>query len=145
MSVLVTDLEVFNCIYDKAFSYTFRKTVDINFCNVFHKMTEKQIKNLVKNWLILNELTHVKEYKENVNPYLHELLVFDRSISTINTYQMLKYLECVCYNIDIENIKDLIDYEKKESFETLKKAIEQISISIIKEIPEYQNAKYSTA
>lgn len=64
---------------------------------------------------------------------------------------MLKYLQCILYNIELTTIRTgKTGNEKKmdisadliESYNLLKKAIEEIQIQIINEIPQYQAAKW---
>lgn len=153
MSVLVPNLEVYNAIFNKAISYTFNKVCDINYCYTLGKLTENTIKKNILNWLWLNEMSYNRRYREDNEPYLHQLMEF-KNAETINTYQMLKYLNCIEYNIELNTIetghdgmqpKIEIPPDKKESYSILKKAINEIQNVIISEIDEYKNAKYCEA
>jgi hypothetical protein len=152
MSVLVPSLKVYEAVYNKAIDYTFRKVVDINYCSCLGRLTEKDIKNHVSNWLYLNELSYIRKYKfrKNEKPELKEFLTF-RSNYDINPYQMLKYLECIFYNIEIDTIKTGHDGKQAEivissiminSYNLLKRAIDEIRQAIIGELPEYKAAEW---
>lgn len=152
MSILVADLNVYEAVFEKAWKYGFNKTVNINYCNVLSFDNEEILKNHVKNWLILNELSYIRRYEDGTNerPHLHEFLTFRKTFN-IDTYQMLKYLQCILYNIELSTIRTgKTGNEKKmdisadliESYNLLKKAIEEIQIQIINEIPQYQSAKW---
>lgn len=153
MSVLVVDLEVYKAVYEKALSYTFNKQVDINYCSTLGRLTEKEIKSIVTDWLYLNEYSYNRKYEEgNVLPELHNFLQFKSKHSTINTYQMLKYLNCIIYNIELSTIehgqrKEDIKIEIPEnlmiSYNILVKAIDEIKMQIISEMPKYKAAKWS--
>lgn len=150
MSVLVPDLKVYDAVFEKAWSYGFHKVCDINYCNTLSFNNEETLKNHVKNWLWLNEMSWIRRYEDGDKPNLADFLTF-RSKKHINTYQMLKYLHCIDYNIEIETIQTgktgyetpfLIPDDKMESYRLLKKAIEEIQGVIILEIEEYKEAKY---
>lgn len=151
MSVLVPDLKIYDAIYEKAWSYGFHKVCDINYCNTLSLYNEETLKNHVKNWLWLNEMSWIRRYEDGKKPNLADFLTF-RSKKHINAYQMLKYLECINYNIEIETIQTgktghedpfLIPDDKMESYKLLKKAIEEIQCVIISQLPEYKNSKWS--
>ena len=151
MSVLVPDLKIYEAVYQKALDYSFRKTCDINYCHTFREISEKKLQQHVKNWLYLNELSYIRRYEDGKKPELHEFLTFRRS-GNVNTYQMLKFLNCIRYNIEIETIKNgktgaeepiEISFDMMESYNLLQKAIEEIMCVIIGEIDQYQEAKWS--
>lgn len=146
MSVLVLDLEVYEAIYEKAIDYTFRNVCDINFCSVLKHKTENQLKKIVFDWLYLNELSYNRRYREENEPHLNQFLKFKSNVN-INTYQMLKYLECIKYNIELDTIETGFSGTEKpiklksdilESYEVLKLAIEEIKTTIISSLPEYK-------
>jgi hypothetical protein len=152
MSVLVPDLKVFEAVYNKAWLYGFNKVCDINYCHTLSFSDEEKLKTHVKNWLWLNEMSWIRMYEDNgQKPDLVDFLTF-RNGKNINTYQMLKYLQCIDYNIEIETIKTgktghedpfLIPDNIIDSYNLLKKAIEEIQNVIISQLPEYEEAKWS--
>ena len=146
MSVLVSSTNAFERVFVKAVSYTFSKTLDINYCNTLGKCTEGYLANLVKTWADLNNESYTVKYNQDKDevPYSF-FLNLSFSGETINTYQMLKSLECIYYNIElctIETVRELTEFEKR-SVEILKNAIEEIKTMIVEEIPEYKEAKWS--
>lgn len=152
MSVLVADLKVYEEVYKKAWNYTFNKVCDINYCHTLGSLGEETLKKHVKNWLYLNELSYIRRYDEGDKPELHNFLNLKPG-TAVNTYQTLKYLNCIDYNIEMNTIKNgktghekeiIISEELQESYDLLKKAINEIKDVIISQIPQYKKAKYST-
>lgn len=144
MSVLVPEAEVFNKVYDKAVSYTFNKVCDINHCSTFNQMTEGQIKNTVKTLCDLNVESYDKAYRQKLGKAkFSDEIKFDRTGGTINTYQMLKYLECIYYNIELDTINRELNKLELDSMTALQKSIDEIKDAIIGEIPGYKDAKWS--
>lgn len=135
MSVLVADPKIYEAIYSKMLSYRNRNQVDINFCSVFNRMTEEEIQQFVKTLCNLNEHSYDRKYKEKtkIGEELSKFINFSYQLSKINTYQMLKYLQMIRYNIEIKN-KVLIKLDD---------AISEISYQIINQLPEYQIAKWA--
>lgn len=144
MSVIVHSPEVFSQIYVKAIDYTFKKQCDMNYCSTFGRMTEKQIENTIRILCDLNCESYEKRYKEEPqSPKLSEFIVFRFSGKTINTFQMLKYLECIHYNIEINTIARQLTPEEKDAMNVLHKAIEEIKSRIISEMEEYRDAAWT--
>lgn len=152
MSVLVLDIEVYEAVFEKARKYAFNKTCDINYCHTLSFDNEEQLKEHIKNWMWLNEMSYIRKYKVDDKPTLAEFFDF-RKTYNIDTYQMLKYLQCMMYNIEIDTIKTgktgredpfLIPQDKMDSYRLLQKAITEISQTIISQIPKYKNAKWGS-
>lgn len=104
MSVLIADLEVFEAVYSKINTFQFNKQCNINYCNTL-SMDEVEGKEFVSNLLILNELSYLKRYREEGAPHLYQFLKFGWNKAQISTLQLLKYLHCIEYNIEMHTIK----------------------------------------
>lgn len=150
MSVLVHDLEVYEAVYDRAVSYQFNKTCNIDYCHTL-SLLDNELKEHVKNWFYLNEWSYNRKYEEgNKLPELPELLTFRYTKDKINVYQMLKYLHSILYNIELTTIKKgRLNKENLEipahlinSYNILEKAIGEIQTTIIANMPEYQKANW---
>ena len=145
MSVLIASQNAFERIYDKSLSYTFRNTVDINYCNALGRFTERKIKQIVKTWADLNEESYNIRYKEEPGKIKYsEFLNLRFAGERINSFQMLKSLQMIEYNIEDNEIKltrELTPAEI-EAMAVLRAAISEISNIIIDTIPAYQEAKY---
>lgn len=151
MSVLVLDIPVFESIYQKAWLYGFNKQVDVNYCHALSFDNEDDLKDHVKNWITLNELSFNRRYDEKNEPFLVNFMKF-RHGAKISTYQMLKYLQCLQYNIELDTIRNgktgfepkmIITSELMESYKLLERAILEIMQQCINEIPQYKNANWS--
>lgn len=150
MSVLVLDLEVYEAIYKKACEYQYNRECNIEYCNTLSE-NEDYLKTVVRDWLYLNELSHSRRYREEEEPNLAAFLTF-KGGKKINAYQMLKYLQCLEYNIEIESIKTGFDGMQKKinisdtmmhSYKKLNSAIKEISQTIIAQLSEYKKANWS--
>jgi hypothetical protein len=129
-------------------SYRFHKTVDINYCSLLsdQTMTEEKIQNMVKDWSYLNELSFVHKYKDEPIPetWMYQFIDFNRTFQKINTYQFLKYLHSIHYNIEPEHIPEyMVNMGMEESYKFLKKLIRDIEETIISSIEEYKQAEWS--
>ena len=145
MSVLVSSIKAYELVFVKAVDYTFRRTCDINYCSVLGGLTEGQIANHVKMWADLNAESYNIRYKEPKDeiPY-STFLNLRHSGKTINTYQMLKTLECICYNIEVDTIETVrkLTVQESAAMVVLNRAIEEIKSAIINEIKEYKDAQW---
>ena len=148
MSVLIPDLVIYQGVASKMFDASFRKTCDINYfssCFSFtNPLTEAKIWEIVKTWLKLNECSFDTRYKEPDPRPLVEFL--ECSFCTIpNTYQFLKWLQCIWYNIEpstIEEVRTLTEQER-EALDFLERLIQEAQAAIIGSLPEYRAATWS--
>ena len=118
MSVLVADLEVFEAIYSKIFTYHFKNEVTIDFCSSL-SMTDNNCKLFVKELLTLSELSWLARYREEGKPNLVDFLNL-RNQKPISTLQLLKYLEMIDYNIEVDTITKGYDHSHRLSDDDLK-------------------------
>lgn len=96
----------------------------------------------------MNYLSYCERYNK---PYDDEYLEwelqkidkFKNEFSKCSTYQMLKALGCIAYQIeDIVDIPEVKETELSASYSMLIKAIDEIKDRIIGTQPEYKNAKW---
>ncbi len=142
MSVLKLDVDVCEAVYNKAVSYTFRNQVDINYCSTLGRFTKTDLQEIIKSWFILNELSYNGKYKD-ISPSIVDLITF-RTAHSINTYQMLKYMECIRYNIEPNTIKRNLNTFEEQSLKVLNDAIDEIKSIIINELEEYKKSRWSS-
>lgn len=142
---MVASANAYEKIFVKLVSYTYRRTCDINYCSVFSNMVEPTIKDIVTTWCNLNEESYNIRYKDDDKARLSDFLKLHYSGETINTYQALKTLEFINYNIEPETIEEKRNLNEKEKqyIQILKRAISEIKNTIINQIPEYNAAKWS--
>ena len=151
MSVMTLRLDLYKEVYKKACSYEWRRTVDIDYCS-----TLQYNEGCLCDWLCrLYEMVHVSycvHYKQDVNTELIEMecrsiqewRYNDFKTPNINTYQMLKYLQCIHYQIEDYEMKPDVMWkpEYDRPFKMLVDAINELKSRIINEIPEYKEAKW---
>lgn len=146
MSVLVLEPAIFTALYDKLCSYENHKVCDINYCYEATRIPDKI--EFLRTLADLNEKSYLIRYRENqTGPTLAQMIKFDRTGNkTINTYQALKYLQCLEYNIEKSTIEDLagpLSEHELTSLETLDKIIDSLKSAIIDSIEEYKKANWS--
>lgn len=151
MSVMTLDLKVYKEVYKKACSYRWHSTVDIDYCNSLQSN-----EGYLRQWVYrLYEMVHVSycvHYHEGINKELLQLAY--KQIETwrfdnlkgpnCSTYQMLKWLRCIRYQIEDYEMKPdgMWKGEYDEVYELLNNAIAELKDRIIAEIPEYNEAKW---
>lgn len=145
MSVMVLSLNHFKEVYNKACKYQYSSVVDINYCGVLSNDNQNSLKLWCKSLLELNYKSYCKRYEEECD--LSQLDAYNENIDlwdwdkmgkACSTYQMLKYLECIHYNIEL----DKTELDSSAAYKKLVKAINEIKYRIINNIPEYANAKW---
>lgn len=96
-------------------------------------------------------MNYLSYCKRNNEPYDDEYLEwelqkidkFKNEFPKCSTYQMLKALECINYQIeDIVDIPEVKETELSASYSMLMEAIDEIKDTIIGRQPEYKNAKW---
>jgi hypothetical protein len=140
MSTLVVDTEVFNYIH----SGLLRMAKKYGTITEFHAYAvvehfdrkgdhEKEATRLIKTWMYLNDISYEKRYKEQVEKVKFTPTFVHRPMSAI---QLLKYMECLEYNID----------EEPEAFKfeiaLLRSFIADLTKAIIHHSTEYNEAKW---
>lgn len=155
MSVMVADLKLMDAIYRKLEYFENNTQVDVNYNEALRQFVYNSgdIKQLVKDWLYLNEWSFIRRYREDLEgkkPYLIPFLTFTSSKS-LNPYEMLKHLEFLVYNIELSTIRKgysdsqepcIISSSLMHSYDTLVKVIESCRMRIIAELPKYKSAKW---
>lgn len=96
----------------------------------------------------MNYLSYCKRYNEPYDDECLELELqkidkFKNGFPKCSTYQMLKALECINYQIeDIVDIPEVKETELSASYSMLIEAIDEITDRIISSLVEYKNAKW---
>lgn len=141
MSVLVPDHEVFsylfsglafaanNQTYNDKYSYQIARYME-------GKDSEKEGKRLVKSWLYMIEKSYNAKYNDTgttVNMLTVKYVPF-------KAVQLLKYVQCVLYNIESEGVTTKHEQDDATLLELWKT---DIMNAIIDQLPEYKEAKWS--
>jgi hypothetical protein len=150
MSVMMISIESYEKVAAKMWLSTFQKTCDINYFTVGNNLTEKQIKEYINIWCTLNEWSYCLAYKEpfdNLSSFLDI-----RFTDAYDTYQFLKTLSCIRYNIEMETISGggwsgipnsyQITDKEKEAYNFLCLLITSVQSTVISQIPAYVNAMW---
>lgn len=149
MSVLIPDLKIYQAVASKMFDASFRTTCDINhFSSCFsftNPLTEDRIWKLVKTWLTLNENSCDARYREESNQKPLTFFLKERFVSAPDTYQFLKWLQCIKYNIELSTIETVreITEDEREAYKFLSRLIDEAKMAIIDSLPEYKAATWS--
>ena len=148
MSVMSIQPEIFGAVFSKFESYNFNRTCDINYCSSasqLFKRGEEYVQNIIREWANLNQTSYLMKYRQNGEGLTAGELIQFKTSKRLNTYECLKHLECIRYNIEkctIEELRGLTDSEG-EALEILSAVIEEIKSVIIHELPEYKAAKWN--
>lgn len=151
MSVMTLGLEVYKEVFKKACSYRYQSVVDINYSNVL-KINEGHLRLWVYRLYEMVHVSYCVRYRKEVSET--ELQMVRKDIESwrynflmgpnCNTYQMLKHLRCIHYQIeDCEmKIDGVWKLEYDAAWNMLNNAINELKNRIIDEIPEYKEAKW---
>lgn len=156
MSVMGIDPKTMDAVFRKLEFYANSTQVDENYNEAVKSYLYNggDLKQLVKDWLYLNELSYIRRYREDLDgakPNLEPFLTFVSSVS-VSSVQMLKTLQFLLYNIEISTIKRgyneaiqkpmQISSSMMHSYKTLIKIIDACKDAIIRELDEYKKANW---
>lgn len=143
------DTKIFELIENKLGHVIHNKTCDENYIQNLCGWRFEKLDSFIKDLCLLNSLSYSARYKEESFTDYCVFLDFYK-YSNISCYQLLKYLHCICYNIEIDTIKEskfssnLTD-KMLDSYKILHESIDNLTSSIINNLPEYKSAKYAEA
>ena len=146
MSVQTLGLEINNYVFNGLLKIAFNKTHDSFYSDKAYRHFEMkdpstESTRLIKSWMDLNESTYDTQYDEEPNPtplsYFFEGTLF----VVESAHQLVKYLQCIDYNIEAK-ILELTEQDKSD-IQFLKDLIIDLLDSIVKNTPEWQNAKWA--
>lgn len=149
MSILIPDLKIYQAVATKMYYATSNPVCDINHftsCFSFRSpLTEEKIWTLINHWLALNEASYYARYKEPITSPLTEFLKKKFIYDAPNTYQFLKWLQCIRYNIEPETIKKVrqLTVEEALALNFLDRLIREAQDAIINSLTQYKEAKWS--
>jgi hypothetical protein len=149
MSVLIPDLKVYNYlqagIEKMAWTTTIADFWSDSIKNHFKNCPniEKEAKRLILSWLAMNQKSYSIKYKETPEEIEKTDLTKFYYISTfthkkLTAIQMLKYLQCVSYNIEIKPVSE----ESQNDLNLLERCINELCFSIINQMEDYKKATW---
>lgn len=138
MSVLIPDLNVFNYIQAGIERIAYNTTCNEFYCYSVVKHFEnydisEEAERLVRCWIDQNEMSYNIRYNESSNKMLSEFYQPTATHKKLTAIQLLKYLECVSYNIEIESFE----------YTFLKTICTELTTAIVSNMPEYKVAEWS--
>ena len=153
MSVMLLGLDLYQEVYIKACSYQYRPVVDIDYCQSLSKY-EGPLREWIATLYEMNEISFSLRYGKEIE---RERIAMCKEIINgwrpndirrpkCSTYQMLKHLECIQYQIEMITIREhSISTEKHEqAWKLLADAIHEIMGRIVHSQREYETAKWSS-
>lgn len=151
MSVLVPDDNVFEYIHSGLVYAANNRTVDDKYasCVCIHmkeKIWDKECERLARSWCKLNEDSFMTKYIDKVDGRpAHELLKLTGMIP-IRAIQLVKYVGCVVYNIELRTIEKVrpISLQEREDYTLLGQWEQQLNAAIVANTQEYKDAKWSS-
>lgn len=121
-----------------------------------NKLADKEATRWIKNLLLLNCKSYSARYREPLGDYhkLYTSIFRVGKLITVEACPLLKYLECIEYNIEMSTIEngyftDSIKFELSEQdrkdFALLQAFRVDLTKAIVSQLPTYQNAKWAEA
>jgi hypothetical protein len=150
MSVLIPNDEVFNYLCSGLERAAYTRTCDEWWSHRIHshfkdKDIETESRRLVESWMQLNDWSYSFKYGEEVETQIK--LRRKTLHKPMQVHQLLKYAQCVDYNIEKDTIEcagNKLTKQGKSDLWLLRQWILDIAMSIIGQIPEYKEAKWSS-
>lgn len=152
MSVVLLDPELYKEVYNKACQCSDGGKSEMGILDCFSRKTERQIRELIMNLYEMNEASYSARYKEEldterirqVKSMMSGWRYDDIKTKPCNIYQLLKWLECIEFQIEEPTMKTAGLWRQgyEESMHELKDAIDCVASAIISNIPEYKEAKW---
>ena len=154
MSVQDLPFELYEEVFNKTCTYISRCTLDIDYCSTL-QLTELQARTWVS---YLNEMVYLSycsryRHKPEGARFAIDAVKFGRlryaniKHPPCSTYQMLKHLHCIDYQIECTTMREagLWEEEYEQPYTLLQEAITEIGLHIIQNHPEYQAAQYGNS
>lgn len=151
MSVQVPDLMVYEYVYNglvRAANETVMNDFHSNvvYSHMKDKIWDAECARLVRSWLKLNEDSFTAAYRDKTGGDTLRDYVTCSKIIKINAVQLVKYVECVSYNIEMHTIMAnlrAITQQEADDYQLLKDWRNSIYTAIISSMSEYKAAKWA--
>lgn len=158
MSVLIPDMVVFQYIENGLVYAANNGTIDDRFSEYARAYFQKkdvnvEAKRVTKNLLLLVNKSYAAHYREKIIPSVD--LYYKSATHFVKGCQLLKYLQCVRYQIEVHTIEHgysevdpnriifVLSDQDKADIKLLDKMITDLAFSIVNQITEFKNAKWS--
>lgn len=146
MSVMQINIGVFEFVHSKLQTVVNNKTCDENYISCLTFMNFDKLEEFIKNLCLLNSLSYASRYNDFPTDY-RDFINFQK-FGEISACQLLKYLTAICYNIEIDTIKEtklnhFLTEEVLNSYELLNNSIKHLQSSIINSLEAYKVAKWN--
>lgn len=153
MSCMQLSQNHFAAVYNKACTYANKREVTREYCYILSRWDESEIRKYVLLWAEMNDLScHYHCYeRRGISPYdgyIPEEIIIPQSGSdsiVVDCFQMLKALQCIHYNIELEELPKRLEFRMdvyKDALKQLEDIIAEIMGHIIDSMPEYKEAKW---
>lgn len=153
MSCMQLSQNHFAIVYNKACTYCNTREVTREYCYILSRWNEPKIRKYVQLWAEMNALScHYHCYeRRGISPYdgylPEEIIIpqFGAGSIIVDCFQMLKALQCIHYNIELEELPKRLEFKMadyKEALQQLEAIIKEIMGHIIDSMSEYKEAKW---
>lgn len=152
MSVVLLSPELYKEVYNKVCQCSGGEKSEMGKLDCFSHKTEKQIREWIMTLYEMNEASYAAYYEEELCIERMELVKNEMAkwkydnipTKLCNIYQLLKWLQCIKYQIEEITIKEagLWKLEYVRPMYMLGNSIDCITYNIIDNIPEYKEAKW---
>jgi hypothetical protein len=149
MSVLIPDVEVYEYIHAGLQRTAYNSTCDEFYAyNIARHFKETDLETeslrLVKSWQTLNIRSYNARYKDTGNRIER---VSRTKLFALCPFQLLMFIRCAIYNIEIETIRSTgaeVSLRDTEDLKILEEWEVSMMRSIIDQIPTYKNSQWSS-
>lgn len=144
MSVMIVSDETYIRMYQKMKSYQNRRILDNNYCHTL-ALSDKECKEVVLTWRFLNLWSYDCRYNTQTDYELEDKSFSEKldaaptDETAMSIYQMLKSMQCVRYQIEVNTTQNKL---WNKCMEYLDKAIIELSDRIVKSLPEWNAARW---
>jgi hypothetical protein len=150
MSVQIIGRDASQYLLSHAIKQSYNKTVDINYSYCIAalcrgKNLETELPAFIECLIELNEVTYSIKYKDKFQNLAQFYALKAISNQNTNTFQALKFAQCLRYNIEIPTIQGIRELTKLEEKAILHLDvwIADMQCAIINELPEYNESKWN--
>jgi hypothetical protein len=109
------------------------------------KLWDKECERLVRSWLKLNEDSFLSKYNDKVDGMPPTLLKLT-GMMPIRAIQLVKYISCVTYNIELRTIQKMrpVTPQEEHDYALLERWERTLNAAIVAHTQEYKDAKWSS-
>lgn len=140
MNIIGIPPKTYSRVYTKAMAMHSMNATGLEACFTLQELSPTQIKEWVETLAQVNWECYSNRYHKDM-PWPVSDIEFDRNGLKVDTYQFLKYLHSISYNIETDYLDEFSEDDQMH-LDLLEKVIHDIEENIVNSLPEYQKAQW---